>query len=285
MFLSKLSKILLTAIATSLFVGLAIGAGGAYKLSYRMKKGQRLKYKTNLSVQNSMEVQGSEITSGSEGASVLHLDIEEVGKDGRITYVYALDSLQLKIKTMQMDSTLKNPDGMIGKRTRQIMTAFGKKLKSVAIDSINLPGVMAQSGVSRQSAFRFIELADKAVKIGDSWTVSTADTSVQAGGKIIVNTNATYTVAGAVDTLGYKCLRLTYNGKIRLKGNGVNMGMDFSIEGEGPTSGTAYFAPKEGRLVAVVGNSDLETTVALTGQMTMTIPQSTASKLSVVLVK
>jgi hypothetical protein len=143
---------------------------------------------------------------------------------------------------------------------------------------------LAQSG-GRRPAFSFIELAEKEVKDGDSWTASTADTNAQSGGQIIVAANTTYTVAGEVDTLGYKCLRITYSGKINLKGNGVNMGMNFSIEGEGPNNGTAYFAPKEGTLIAVVGTSDLETTIALTGQMSMTIPQSTASKVAIVLVK
>jgi len=101
----------------------------------------------------------------------------------------------------------------------------------------------------------------------------------------VVTPSITYTVAGEVDTLGYKCVRLSYKGKTALKGNGVNMGMNFSVEGEGPNSGTAYFAPRAGLLVAVVGSSDLETTVALTGQMNMTIPQSTETKLTVVLVK
>jgi hypothetical protein len=285
MFLQKPLRFFIAAVVMSLLVSLAVGAGGTYKLVYRMKKGQRLKYKTDLNVQNAMEVQSREIATSSLATSALHLDVEDAGKDGRITYVYALDSLQVKIKTPQMDSTLKNPEGMLGKRTRQTMTALGKRLQTVIVDSLRLPGIMAQSGGSRQSAFRLIELPEKEVKIGDAWTTNTPDTSAQSSGQLIMTTNATYTVAGEIDTLNYKCLRLTYVGQMSLKGNGVNMGMNFTIEGEGPISGTAYFAPKEGLMVAWVGNSDLETTVALTGQMNMTIPQSTATQLTVVLVK
>jgi len=280
----KLLTVLVGVALASLLATLAVGAGNAYKLAYRMKKGQRLKYKTTMNVQNSMEMQGREMTSGSDAVSVLRLEVEEVGKDGNITFVYALDSLNVTAKTPQGDQTIQNPEGMIGKRTRQIMTTAGKKLKSVVVDSMQLPGLLAQSG-GRRSAFSFIELAEKEVKAGDSWTASTADTNAQTGGQIIVAANTTYTIAGEVDTLGYKCLRITYNGKINLKGNGVNMGMNFSVEGEGPNNGTAYFAPKEGMLVAVVGTSDLESTIALTGQMSMTIPQSTASKVAIVLVK
>ncbi len=130
-----------------------------------------------------------------------------------------------------------------------------------------------------------IELPEKEVKAGDAWTTSNIDTITQGGGKIIVTPNNTYTVAGEVDTLGYKCVRISYQGNATIKGEGTQMGMNFFIEGEGPTTGTAYFAPKEGLLVALVTNSDLEMTVALTGQMNMTIPQYNATKLSMVLVK
>jgi len=279
--LQKLLKVVFGAIMISLFTGCA---GGTYKLAYRMETNQRLKYKTSMNVQNSMEMQGREMTSGSDAVSVLRLEVEEVGKDGNVTFVYALDSLNVTATTPQGDQIFENPEGMIGKRTRQIMTAAGKKLKSVVVDSVQLPGLLAQSG-GRRPAFSFIELAEKEVKAGDSWTASTADTNAQTGGQIIVAANTTYTIAGEVDTLGYKCLRIIYSGKITLTGNGVNMGMNFSIEGEGPNNGTAYFTPKEGMLVAVVGTSDLETTIALTGQMSMTIPQSTASKVAIVLVK
>jgi hypothetical protein len=130
-----------------------------------------------------------------------------------------------------------------------------------------------------------IELPEKEVKAGDSWTTSNTDTVTQGGGKIIVTPNNTYSVAGEVDTLGYKCVRISYTGKATIKGEGTQMGMNFCIEGEGPTAGTAYFAPKEGLLVALATTSDLEMTIALTGQMSMTIPQSNATKLAMVLVK
>ncbi len=280
----KLLTVLVGVVLASLLATLAVGAGNVYKLGYQMKKGQRLKYKTTMNVQNSMEVQGREMTTGSDAVTVLRLEVEEVGKDGNVTFVYALDSLNVAVKTPQGDLSVENPKGMIGKRTRQIISAAGKKLKTVVVDSMDLPSELAQSG-GRRPAFSFIELAEKEVKAGDSWTASTADTNAQSGGQIIVGANTTYTVAGEVDTLGYKCLRITYSGEIKLKGNGVNMGMNFSVEGEGPNNGTAYFAPKEGLLVAVVGTSDLETTIALTGQMSMTIPQSTANKVAIVLVK
>jgi hypothetical protein len=95
----------------------------------------------------------------------------------------------------------------------------------------------------------------------------------------------TYTVAAEVDTLGYKSLRLTYKGTLKVKGEGTQMGMNIFFEGEGPVTGTAYFAPKEGLLVGMISDSNLEATIAITGQMSMTMPQSTSTKTTMVLFK
>jgi hypothetical protein len=153
------------------------------------------------------------------------------------------------------------------------------------VDSVKLAGMLAQAGISRQASFQLIELPEKAMNIGDSWTTSQMDTSDQGNMKVVTTPSATYTVAGEVDTLGYKCLRLTYKGTLKVKGEGTQMGMSLFFEGEGPVAGTAYFAPAEGLLVGAISDLNLESTIALTGQMSMTIPQSTATKTAMVLVK
>lgn len=282
----KLLQIISGMVVISLLAGLALAAvGGAYKLSYRMKKGQRLKYKTTMNFDQTTEVQGQEISGTVSGTASLHVDVEEIGKEGNITFVYALDSLQTSIKSPQLDTTFRNPEALLGKRTRLTVNALGKKLHSAMVDTLNLSGLLAQAGAGGQTTFRLIELPEKEIKIGESWTTSTADTTAQANSKMVIMPNLTYKVTGEVDTLGYKCLRLAGTGTVKMKGEGMQQGMNFFIEGEGPTNGTAYFAPQEGLLVAAVSNADLEMTIALTGQMSMTIPQSLATKNSTVLVK
>jgi len=288
--LQKMSKSTLSLWAVIFVAGsvatLAMAAG-AYKLVYRMQKGQRLIYKMTMSNETSAEMMGQEMQSSSEGENFMHCEVEEVGKDGKITMVYAIDSLRTHVKSQNppIDSTFRNPEGLIGKRTRQVINAHGKKLHSAVVDSVKLSGMFAQMGGGQQSALRLVELPEKEVKIGDTWNVSTPDTLQQGGNKFVVTPNLTYTVAGEVDTLGYKCVRLNYKGTTAIKGEGKNMGMNLFIEGEGPNQGTAYFASKEGLLVAMLGSSDLEMTIALTGQMSMTIPQSISTKLALTLVK
>jgi hypothetical protein len=287
--MQKLSKIAPGLAVTSLFISLvisAVAASGNYKLAYRMQKGQTLKYMMTTNADQSMEMQGQEMSSTVEGATFIRLQVEEVDKNGNIIFVYALDSLRTHVKSplMAMDTTFRNPEGLLGKRTRLVVSPNGKKLKSTVVDSVKLSGMLAQFG-GRQVTFHLMELPESEVKIGDSWTRNTPDTLQQGGGKIVATPNHIYTVVAEVDTLGYKCLRITYKGTTAIKGEGTNMGMNFFVDGEGPAQGTAYFAPKEGLLVAMLDNTDLEMTIALTGQMSMTIPQSTSTKTTMVLVK
>lgn len=283
----SMQKLLRSVVTMSLLAGVVIASAGAYKLAFSMKKGQRLKYKMKTSTEQSMEMMGREMSSSVNGATVMHLEVEDVTKTGDITFVYAIDSMQTQVKNamMGMDSTFINPAGIIGKRTRFTMSAAGKKLNSVIVDSVKLTGVMAQMSGGRQNTFTLIELSGKEMKAGESWTTNKVDTMNQAGGKMMVTTATTYTVGNEVDTLGYKCVRLMTKGKASIKGEGAQMGAKLFFEGEGPTSGIVYFAPKEGLLVAMTSDSDLEMTIAVTGPQNMTIPQTTATKTSLVLVK
>jgi len=284
MFRQKLLKITFVLTVMSLLVGLTV-AGGPYKLAYRMKKGDRLKYKMSLASEQTMEMMGQEMTTVMDGYTHMHMDVEEVTKDGNLTYVYAIDSMNVELKSPQVNQSFINPAELMGKRTRVTINAYGKKLSSAIVDSAKLSGMLAQLGIGRQTALGLMELSEKEVKSGDTWSTTRADTMSQGGGKMIVTPSVTYTVGGEVDTLGYKCVRIVSKGNTTIKGEGSQMGAKFFIEGQGPGSGMAYFAPKEGLLVASTSVSDLEMTIAVTGQQNMTIPQSTSQKFSLVLVK
>jgi len=255
------------------------------ELTYRMKKGDRLKYKMSLASEQTMEMMGQEMVTTVNGYTHMHMNVEDIAKDGNLTFVYAIDSMNVELKGPQGIQSFINPTELMGKRTRVTINAYGRKLSSAIVDSVKLSGMLAQLGVGRQAALNLMELSAKEVKSGDTWSTSRTDTMSQGGGKIIVTPSLTYTVGGEVDTLGYKCVRIASKGNTTIKGEGTQMGAKFFIEGQGPGSGIAYFAPKEGLLAATTSVSDLEMTIAVTGQQNMTIPQSTSQKFSLVLVK
>jgi hypothetical protein len=278
--LKQLSKF--TMLTASVMVALALAAS-SYKLAYHMQKGQRLNYVTSFSIDETTEMMGQEQNTRVNATAHLRVEVEDVDKAGNITFIHALDSLRLEVKNPQIDSTIRNPEELIGKRTRQVMNAHGKRLKNSIVDSMKLGAMMGQ--LTRLTALRMLDLPENELRIGDSWTTSTPDTSERPGGRMVVKVDITFTASAEVDTLGFNCLRIAYQGRTAVKGDWKQMGMNFFIEGEGPNSGTAYFALKEGVLVAQLADVQLENTIALTGQMNMTLPSSSSSKSTMVLIK
>ena len=190
-------------IVVCLFIGnMLLGCSGSRhsvdrreqkELTYRMKKGDRLKYKMSLAVEQTMEMMGQEMTTGINGDTHMHLDIEGVATDGSITFIYALDSMHVDLKGPQGSQSFKNPAELVGKRTRTTVNAYGKKLSSAVIDSAKLSGMLAQLGIGRQTALNLLELPGKEIKSGETWSTSRTDTMAQGGGKMIVTPLLTYT--------------------------------------------------------------------------------------------
>jgi len=288
MFTTKFKKYALStnlAVFSLLAISLIALAGGKYMLTYKGKKGQVLHYKTVASIEQSQEQMGREVSSNINAETYMTSEVENVADNGRLSFIYKLDSARTKIKNMMMDSTIVNPPGIIGKRMRLVIEANGKRVKSEEIDTMKVGGPMGRSGLRQMLSFRQPELPAKEVGVGDSWTTARPDTNDAMGGKMISTANVTYRVTSEVDTLGYKCLRLSYSGDVTVKGKGKQRGMNFFIEGDGPTEGTAYFAPKEGIYVAGTSVSDIDMTIAITGQMEMTMPMSSNVQTTTVLLK
>ena len=260
-------------------------SGGKHKLTYKMKPGEKLQYKAVTVSEQTQEQMGQEVTINSEGENVVDLEVEKVDKEGNITFVFSLSSMKAHVKSPMFDTTLVNPGEFIGKRTRQTITPQGKILKSERVDTLKLSGMLAQTGLGRGNILPLVMLPAQKVGIGDTWSSSDPDTNRVAGSETVVTPKIDYTLTAEVDTLGRKCVRISYKGELALNGKGKMMGMQFFIEGDGPVSGTAYFAPAEGRLIATQSSFDLDMTIALTGQMNMTIPSTTTTEMTLTLVE
>ncbi len=278
------------AIAVSLMLSISVlfglvWAGNKTKLAYKMKKGENLKYQLTMKSETVQERMGQEINVETSGESVIDIVVDDVDSKGNMNLIYKIESMKTRISSFIMDSVLTNPEGIINKRMRQIITPNGKRLKNEQIDTLNIPNVLMQAGGNRQVMMRLPQLPDEAVGVGSSWTMITPDSMISTSMKTRVIPTTTYTATAEVDTLGFKCLRISYSGDIKVEGEGEQMGMKIVVEGDGTTEGVMYFAPSEGRMVSMTGSSEIDLTVALTGQMSMTLPSTTTTQLSMVLVK
>ncbi len=261
---------------------LALFANDVYRLKYKMKEGTKLTYERTLSSEALQEMMGSEQTSESEANARVSLTSNGTDEDGNLVFTMAYDALELKIFSVQFDSTFKDPEGMVGKRIKKTIQPNGDQVQSVEVDSFKSIR-FASTFTSDQELLPNLPTAK--LKMNEPVTFEDVDSTRSFGGQIISKTSSEYTLVGKESRSGYDCLKIAYVGILTLEGEGSRMGMNFFMEGDGDLEGTLYFAPDEGLLVDSEGVADMEMTVAITGQQNMTIPITQTLKTRLKLVK
>jgi hypothetical protein len=104
------------------------------------------------------------------------------------------------------------------------------------------------------------------------------------GGDVTMVTDYSYTVSEIVDYNGYSCLKIVCPLKIKMVGQGVQMGQEFKISGRGEGDGTFYFAQDKGILVGYETSNTTNVYFDFTA-MEMTIPSTNTISSKVELVK
>ncbi len=252
-------------------------------LIYKLEKGKTYRYASRSDIQSAQTAMGNEITTTSISNGIVRLIVEDVDKDGNITLVSSLDSLVVKSHSPQRDTTMVNPFGFVGKRTREVLSKYGKTIKSSPIDTLKMP--MGMSGRRIGPSSSFVDFGEKVLKIGDSWEQTRTDSVDQMGGKMVVTSHVTYTLLELTKRLGYKCYKISSKGTLSFQGKGQMMGMSMYTEGTGTVNGAIYFDPEGGILVEAESTSQQELTAAMTGQQNMTIPISQSIKSTTSLMK
>jgi hypothetical protein len=179
--------------------------------------------------------------------------------------------------------------GMAGNITPDLGTVIGKSFQ-MTLSPLGAEGgfsgteeLQYQLGPSGKrnidSSFKdiFPDLADKPVKIGDTWT-KTGDVTEKAGNiDVHVITESVNTLQGLETVNGLECVKIEAKTTGTIDGSGEQMGNKFTFKGTVKGSSTWYFAYKKGIFVSRKSNSDTEGTVEVSA-MGMTIPMKSKSK-------
>ncbi len=256
----------------------------SYKLRYKMTKGTVLYYKMDSKMESLQEMMGSEVEANSKSNANVKIISEGENKDGNLTFLMVYESMLFEMITSMMDSTFKDPAGLIGKRVRKTITPYGDQIKSVELDSIKL-GLLSRGGGLASGREFLPNLPGSELKMGEKVSVTDVDSLDTLGGTTVSKAEMEFTLTGKETKFGYDCLKIDVKGTVTLEGDGTMQGMKFFIEGDGDFQRTLYFAPKEGLLVAADNQTDIEMTVAVTGQMQMTIPITQSQTSNMTLLK
>jgi len=258
------------------------------KLRYHMSKGATYKYAMARDSKTAAQMMGQEFKSTSVGTMNISLTVEDIGKEGELTCTATLDAAKFSVDSPQMKDTALVPTQFLGKRASVTFSSLGKTQSIVPIDSLpQLPPMSPLSGFNPTDLFQriLLELPDQEVSVGDTWKVTRPDTVTRMTLKIVSKPNTEFKVVGTEKVGVYDCLKISIEGTSSQYGAGSMQGMEIVVDGTTKSKGYAYFAPKEGVLVAVEQSSDTEMTTTGTGEQMFTQTSTTNQKTTASLVQ
>ena len=241
-----------------------------FNLSYRYSKGNVYRYETESKYTSEQEINGQEMKADGSSFSRVIMNVTDVSPEGNISFIHTIEQMKMRVKMASMDTTMEMKE-LQNRRTSGVITKLGQVLKKELLDSAQTGNAMIDNNSTLTSIFKeFAVFPGHELKTGDKWTEDRTDTT--KGTQLVTKTQAEYTLVGIENKNVHSCVKITFTGKMEIAGKMQQMGMDFFIEGSGDMTGTLWFDLKLGVLVAKETHSLQDLTMALTGQMQMTIP-------------
>jgi hypothetical protein len=244
-----------------------------FSLEYKYLKGKTYKYKSSVNFVTMQEMAGQEMKVSGTSESVSRYLIENVAPNGDVTMVFSFDEMVVSTKMPGVDTTMIQNE-IIGKRTRYVLSKSGKIVSTTAIDSIKTALADLGMDMGAGSMQKFTELPEHQLVTGGKWVVKRTDTVNIGGGDMINQTQLEYTLSGKEMKNNHNCLKIEYTAKSEINGKMKQMGMDMFIEGTGTTKGSIWFDQALGIWIFDESDLDMDMTIAMTGQMAMTIPMT-----------
>jgi hypothetical protein len=253
-------------------------------LQYRMPDDQILKYQSSGEVNQNMEIMGQSVDVEINSASVFSAKSKGLKGDNHQLGI-TIDSMSTDIISMQGELS---PDmsTVIGKSFDMTLSPLGKELELSGAESIKYDlGAEGKRSISSDFQAVFPDLADRPVKIGDTWTSTDTITEKSENNESIIHLESVNTLKGFETVDGMECVKITVELTGTSEGKGEQQGMDLISEAEVKGTATWYFAYKEGIFVKMISTVSSEGTITVSGPQNMSIPMTLEMKGEVKLVK
>lgn len=243
----------LNVISALLFIILPVstGAQNSYNVKYGFEKGKSYYYTITSNQTGTQTVQGQEYSVISD--SKLKPKMEITGfTEGIYSGNFVYDSFYSKSSAAGTEEIL-DDKAVAGKKTEYKFNSSGKKLERKDLGSDSpLPITVSTDMI--------IEFPDKPLNIGDKWTVEDFEKS---NPKIQVKSVVEYKLEGTEKRNGVDCLKISLTGKSTSELIGESRGYEFVREGNGSSTGTAYFDLEKKLIVEmeIISDSKLMITI------------------------
>lgn len=266
----------------SLIFALVAICGFAYSqesvmLKYDFVKGRTYVITNQISTNVTQTMGPQEIKVESGILAISEMLVEDIDNNGNITSVVTLKSASIstKIPAMNKDTTMNFSN--LDEQRRVVLSSAGKQISAV---NINEEKILKMIGSASQFT-KLQNLPGKTLMIGEKWNDKLVD-SIKASRQNPVNmvmvSEMEYSIAGKEAKDGLDLFKIANSGAITITGSGNMQGMDLFVEGTGKTEGSSYFNPKTSLVVSIEASTELDISIAVTGQQNMTMPMSQSIK-------
>jgi hypothetical protein len=253
-----------------------------FLMEYKYGKGKTYKYKEEIKFNSVQEVSGQEMKATGSTSSLMKMNVADVSENGDITFNSSLEDLRVTTKMMTMDTTIVMNE-LLDKNIQTMISRTGKMIDQKIPDTLKSGEKFMDRGNSLLTVHKeFVVFPGKTLKSGDTWKDERTDTT--RGTQMVTKTDIVYTLIGIEEKNGHSCLKTSFTGKTEIAGKMTQMGMEFFIEGSGDTSGTVWFDKDTCVIIYKESTNEQDMTMALTGEMQMTIPitSTTNSKFTLI---
>ncbi len=246
-----------------------------FKTPLKVSKGQEFNYQTDLVADITQTMGGQEMKVNSTSNATTKYVVNNVLNDGSVEVLTSIWDAKSITKAPMMDTTMVF-DGKVSPTYKVLISKYGKIISRESVDTTGLKPGSSNFNMENSitSSGLFCDFPEKDIKVGEKWSKSISDSITSMGGKLGFVSNTDYTL-GAKETIdGQSLQKITYTSSIEIGGKSKMQGMDLFIEGTGVKNGSMYIDPVSKVVYEDKSNVELDMTVAVSGQQSMTIPMT-----------
>jgi len=242
-------------------------------LKYNFKEGKSFKTTMNLTNEMVQSMMGQEMKATSTVGVVSEYKISKVDAKNNATALVTILDLAATTVAMGKEDVVKKSDF----KKENICAEYDQTGKSISGKLIDTTEDFSKVG-SFQGFVKLQILPAREVKVGEVWNEKQIDT-VNNGPSNPMSFMTTameteYTLVGKEVREGKNVYKISYKSSMELAGKGKQMNMDLFLEGTGEVTGFFYFDPAASITVYSEGNTEMNSTITVSGQQNMSIPMT-----------
>lgn len=242
-------------------------------LKYNFKEGKSFKTTMNLTNEMVQSMMGQEMKATSSVGVISEYKISKVDAKSNATALVTILDLSATTVAMGKENVVKKSDF----KKENICAEYDQTGKSISGKLIDTTEDFSKVG-SFQGFVKLQILPAREVKVGEVWNEKQIDT-VDNGPSNPMSFMTTamdteYTLVGKEMREGKNVYKISYKSSMELAGKGKQMNMDLFLEGTGEVTGFFYFDPAASITVYSEGNTEMNSTITVTGQQNMSIPMT-----------